>query len=227
MPQQDFPQVNPKTLKPNPWNTNVVSPDNERKLEESIRRFGFTRPIVVRELDSGELEILGGAHTTAAAIRLKIKTVPVFNLGKVDDTRAKEISLIDNARYGADDTLQLAALLESLGVGSDDLISFLPYTNADLDSILSSTEVDLDALMSTKEEEEAAAQITPQKTIKTHVIMRFKVPIDDADEVGETIKRIMKNQGFTSSDSLTNAGDSLVYLVKLYKLVEENEGGAA
>ncbi|MFH3733079.1 chromosome partitioning protein ParB, partial [Acinetobacter baumannii] len=49
--------------------------------------------------------------------------------------------------------------------------------------------------------------------VQTHQIMRFKVPIEDVDAITKLIEKTIKAQGFTESDSLTNAGDALVYLL--------------
>ena len=45
--------VDPASLKKNPWNTNIVSPESERKLDESVRRNGMFKPVLVRRLPSG------------------------------------------------------------------------------------------------------------------------------------------------------------------------------
>lgn len=202
--------ANPADLQPNPWNTNVVSPENEAKIDESIRRFGFIKPIIVRQIGS-TLEILGGAHRRDAAIRLGLTSVPIFNLGYVDDTKAKEIGLIDNARYGDDDTLGLAQLLSELGT-PEDLALFLPYTDADFDSIFSSTTIALDDI-DIPDDAGSAAPSPKVPTVQTHQVMRFKVPADDCPDIQAKIEKVMKRQGFSESDALTNAGDALVWLL--------------
>ena len=202
----------PESLTPNPWNTNIVSPDNEAKLEESIKRFGMFKPVVVRELADGTLQILGGEHRAGAARRMGIKKVPVINLGRIDDQKAKEISLVDNGRYGADDTLQLAELLEGLG-NADELASFMPYSESDLSSIFSSVNIALDEL-DLHDLEEQAPSVPKERPIQTHQVVRFKIPVDDASWITDLIEKAMKSQKFTDSDSLTNAGDALVYLLK-------------
>ena len=58
----------------------------------------------------------------------------MVNLGRISDKKAKEIGLVDNGRYGADDTLQLAQLLDGLGVQADELSSFMPYSESDFAS---------------------------------------------------------------------------------------------
>lgn len=205
----------PASLVPNPFNPNVLSPDNERKLDESLRRNEMFKPILVRELANGELEILGGQHRVESAIRLGFKDIPVFNLGRIGDEKAKEICLIDNSRYGADDTIELARLLESLDADADELASFLPYSDADLSAIFATGEIDLDDLLTTEEEERAGkVDSSDVQAVKTHQIMRFAIPVEDAAWVTKLVDKTMKIQGFVESNSLQNAGDALIHLLK-------------
>lgn len=199
-------------LQANPWNPNHVDPESQAKIVASLERNGWVRPVIVRTLDDGALQILGGEHRVDAARELGWK-VPIVNLGKIDEARAKEIGLIDNARYGSDDAIELAELLQQLG-NTDELTSFLPYTDADLTQIFSSVDIALDDL-DTDPEDEEEPKSKESKPPKTHTMMRYKVPVEDAESVSEVLQRVMKDQGFTASDSLTNAGDALTYLVKL------------
>jgi hypothetical protein len=203
-------QLPPDTLRPNPWNTNVVSPELEAKLEASITRLGMFKPVVCRELPDGSMEILGGEHRNRAAIKLKFELVPVLNLGRVDDARAKEIGLVDNARYGNDDTLQLAALLKDLGDVSD-LGTFMPYSDAEFASIFAASSIALDDL---DIPDDSGTPATPsERPGQTHAVMRFKVPIDDVESIQVLIEGVMKAQKFTEEDSLANAGNALVWLL--------------
>jgi len=206
-------EIDPRRLKPNRWNTNVVSPDNEKKLDESLRRLGVFKPVLVRTLPNDDLEIIGGAHRVESAIRIGLKSIPVVNLGEIDDHKAKEIGLVDNGRYGADDVVSLAELMSELGSAAD-LASFLPYTDAEMTAIFSSTDIDLDMLDGSDDDEAPLAPI--ETALKTHTIMRFKVPLGDAERLQEAIESVMKRQGFTDSDDLTNAGDALVWLFNEY-----------
>jgi len=202
--------VNPATLTPNPWNTNVVSPDNETKLEESIKRLGMFKPVVVRETKDG-LQIIGGEHRAQIAKRIGMKSIPIVNLGAVDDKKAKEIGLVDNGRYGSDDTLQLAELLEGLGT-VEELASFMPFGESDLASIFSSVNIALDDLDIPDEDE--IPKVPKEKPMQTHQVMRFKIPIDDVGPLTDQINSVMKSQKFTEGDSLENAGDALVFICK-------------
>lgn len=204
--------ADPRKLRPNPWNTNVVDAANEAKLEESLKKFGMFKPVIVRELPTGELEILGGEHRAGAAVRLGIKDIPIMNLGPVPDAEAKKIGLVDNGRYGNDDSLQLAALLKELG-DIDDLASFMPYSDQDFNNIMEAAEINLDDLEALPALDPSATPAPLLSAPPTHTIMRFKVPIEDAERIGELINHVIKVQGLSGSDSLTNAGDALVHLL--------------
>lgn len=204
-------QVDVSALRPNPWNTNIVSPDNEAKLDESLKRFGVFKPILVRETASG-LEILGGQHRWEAAKRLGHKQVPVINLGKIDESTAKEVGLVDNGRYGVDDADQLASLLKDLGKASE-LASFLPYSDKELDVIFKTEALDFDAL-DIDGDDEIELKPTEVSVGPSHQIMRFKVPVEDAEWISSLIQKVVKTQGLSESDSLTNAGDALVHILK-------------
>lgn len=207
-------QVNPSDLKGNPWNSNVVSPANEAKLEESIRQLGMFKPIVVREL-RGSYQIIGGEHRAQLAKRMGLPEIPAFNLGPIDDVTAKKIGLQDNNRFGEDDTLKLAEIFGDIG-SPEDLATYMPFSMSEIDSIFSSSSVALDVLddLNLPDEE---VELPQHKAEQTHQIMRFKVPVGDVDDVTALIGKIIKTQGFDDSDSLANAGDALVHLTKHFK----------
>lgn len=211
--------VDPRLLKPNPWNSNIVSPENEEKLEQSIDRLGMFKPVVVRTLGDGTLQILGGEHRAEVASNKGVETIPVINLGVIDDVKAKEISLVDNGRYGTDDTLKLAELMEDLG-GADILSTFTPFSDAELNAIFSSKSIDFDDLGIDDTDMPALDDVptSPSKpTTPDSQIMRFKVAVEDAGDLTDVINYIMKTQNFNASDALTNAGDALVYMAGKYR----------
>lgn len=209
-------QVDPRSLVFSPWNVNSVPEENQRKLEESIRRNGIYRPVIVRELEDGSLQVIAGEHTTRAAIALGYETIDVYNLGRIDEVRAKEISVIDNQHYGHEDSFGLANLLREF---EGDVATFMPFDDEDLKAIFKATSIDFDSLElpETAAEVEAPAA-NPEDDLAsapiTHQLMRMKVPIGDADFVTRCLESVMKRQGFTGGDSLTNAGDALVYILR-------------
>lgn len=204
-------KVNPKTLQFSPWNVNSVDPENMAKLRKSIERNGIYRPVIVREREDGALEVIAGEHTTRCAIDLGYKELQVFNLGPIDEAKAKEISVIDNRHYGQEDTFALAELLNEIG---QDVGEFMPYSEEDLTAIFASTTVDLSALDSLDDEDFQNATEKAKGAPVTHQIMRFKVPLGDAEMVQRVVDAIIKRQKLTDQDSLINAGDALVHLCR-------------
>ena len=223
-----FVMVDPKTIEPSPWNANVVSHENEGKLRASIERHGMFKPILVREIDDPEgyivgrvLQCIGGWHRCEQAIELGYEEVPAINLGPIDDEKAKEISLADNARYGIDDTLKLSELLSDLD--KDLLEHILPWTNRDISALTASLSVNIDDLDLDEPDLPDADDDEPEERVKptkTHQNLRFRNSINDAARISSLINKTMEEQGFTSADALTNAGDALAYL--LFKDAEDD-----
>lgn len=205
----------PGSLKPNPWNSNYVAPDNEKKLKESMRRYGCYKPVVVRELADGTLEILGGEHRARVAGELGFETIPVANLGRVSDKQAKAIGLADNGRYGDDDVIKLADILKE--IGAEDAELFLPFDEKDLASIFSISKMDVEDLELPTDGDDLPVPEVIKPTL-THQLLRFKVPIADAESVSAVLDMVIKAKGYSKdSDSLAAAGMALVDVVKAAK----------
>lgn len=195
---------------PNPWNPNIVDPDSERKLDASIKRLGVFKPIIVREFE-GRLEVIGGQHRWESARRLGMAEIPVINLGEIPDTLAKEIGLADNGRWGHDDPTLLAEVFRDLD--TKELVDFLPITEQEIEAVWTTSSVDISDLDLDDDDLLNDEEIESKKTAPTHTIMRFKVPILDAELISEKVKKVQAEQGFNESDSLMNAGDALVFLL--------------
>lgn len=206
----------PKELKPNPFNPNRVGPDNMAKLKRSITELGFVSAVVCRELSDGTLQILGGHHRVEAAIELGLHEVPVLNLGPIDDVRAKKIGLVDNSRYGTDDTIQLARVLEEIGASTQELADFLPFSEADFDVVIRSTDINLDDLqMHMPEDDEEPEDFEERKPRdpKTHDVLRFRVPLADSERINRLIEKTIKREGLSEDDDLTAQGAALAILL--------------
>lgn len=210
--------VDPHELRPNPWNTNSVAPDNMEKLKRSISDLGFCTAVVVRQLDSGELEILGGQHRTQAAIALGIERIPVVNLGEIEENRAKKIGLVDNSRYGTDDSLSLAQLLDDIGVDRSELAGFLPMDENEIDAVFSAADIDLDNLdfiadEDDEEDDPTSLEDAKERPAPTHTQVRFRVPNADAEAISRLIEKTISREGIDEGDEATNAGAALAHLL--------------
>ena len=178
-------------LTPNKWNPNAVGPENMEKLKASLENNSFFKPVLVRELDDGVLEIIGGEHRVTAAQELGIE-VPVLNLGKLDDVMAKKLTLMDNDGYGENDSTLLARVLQDLEAGNVDIISEMTYTEDSLNDLLDLTtktgdmldsldgldDLDLDT-PDTSPKPEPDEEVTTFKSIKVKVDISVSEHIDD------------------------------------------------
>jgi hypothetical protein len=216
--------VNPHDLLPNPWNPNSVDPVNQTKLENSIKRDGIKRPIVVRQLDNGDYQIIGGQHRTEAAIELGMKHVPIINRGKISDAEAKKETLLDNYRYGSDNLDRLSALLSDPDIGdAATLLDTMPIDEEELAEYFShitseNIDLDIEAALddgSEKEpEEDETVDLSTGKPLRTHTIIRFRVSIEDQAKLAELIKQVKIEEGYVTSDDLTNDGDALIHMIR-------------
>lgn len=215
-------QVEVARLRPNPWNTNSVGAQNFEKLKGSIEKLGFFKPILARELDGGQFEILGGEHRWRAAMEQGISTVPVISVGKISELVAKQMSLVDNERYGEDDQVALQRLIEEIQSELDyQLSEIAPYDDELAATLARESAIDLEMLEAlSRGDEEPIEKDSREKAERVgaeHQTMRFKVTFDASDRVTETIKSIIKEQAINTGNDMENAGEALVWLVDNYK----------
>ena len=215
-------QVEVARLRPNPWNTNSVGAQNFEKLKGSIEKLGFFKPILARELDGGQFEILGGEHRWRAAMEQGISTVPVISVFKISDLVAKQMSLVDNERYGEDDQVALQRLIEEIQSELDyQLSEIAPYDDELAATLARESAIDLEMLEAlSRGDEEPIEKDSREKAERVgaeHQTMRFKVTFDASDRVTETIKSIIKEQAINTGNDMENAGEALVWLVDNYK----------
>ena len=102
-------EIRLEQIKPNEWNPNVLHPIVLNKLKESIRTFGFSQPLWVRErFDPGIIgkddaknyfEIIGGEQRYKAALDIGLETVPCY-VFEANDFEAREMTLVENQLKG-------------------------------------------------------------------------------------------------------------------------------
>lgn len=196
-----FSYTSPFELAANPWNSNKVDRESFNKLKKSMEHYGAFKPIVVRTLpDMKTLEILGGYHRNEAAKELGWKEVPIFDLGMIDDSRAKEIALIDNTRYGSDDEALLEKLLSEI-TDLDNLAAIMPE----------SVEIDLPEVEDSIEEMEET--IREEKPEETHKVLKYKLELDKAEDVEAILARIAYDNDFKHKDGYANYAEALHYAI--------------
>lgn len=171
-------------LKPNPWNYNQQKDGTFSKLAASIRRHGFTRPLIVRTLDDGSREIIDGEHGWKAAKLLGMTHVPCVDLGRVSDSRAKEMTIVLNELGGTPDEARLADLMREISGYADgaDVMAIMPYSKSELD--LLTKQIDFGFTSAPKVDQRPAPKPEEQKAIQDkHAKVRVDFVGDEAAEV--------------------------------------------
>ncbi|OAD82888.1 hypothetical protein ATN89_17555 [Comamonas thiooxydans] len=191
----------------------------EGRLRNSLKQLNFYKPIIVRELDDGTFQILGGEHRWRAAKDLGHEQVPVICLGKIDDKQAKLIGLADNGGYGIDDVTRLNSVLQDIGM--EDVAAMLPYTEDELAGMFKAVdEIDLSKI-GFDADVDPLDDVTPapaERPVKLTELMRFKVPVQDREAVEKLIKKLIVARGFDKEeDSLVAAGMALVEVANAAK----------
>ena len=113
------------------------------KLVEQIRTFGFTDPVVVRNT-AGKPQIvdLYGEHLWRAAVELQMDTIPVYNIGDVDEAEAMAMSLAFREIHGTPDSIRLADVLRQINTTADlaRMAEVLPYDAHQLRHLIESVD---------------------------------------------------------------------------------------
>jgi hypothetical protein len=194
--------LDPHTLVPNPWNSNKVDRVSFEKLKKSVTTLGNFKPVVVRDI-AGKYEILGGYHRTEAAKELGLATIPVLILESISDQKAKEISLIDNARYGQDDAELLEKLINSMDTEFIGLV--IPETEELELPNFSETPI-------TEFEESITATAPTTKDDDGVKTLRFRYDdLDKADEIEDLLLKVAKTHNYYFADGYANLADALYH----------------
>lgn len=108
----------PAKLKPHPMNPKLHTPEQIEHIRESIKRFGFTQPVVVDETDT----ILVGHARTKAAIANGYKKVPTLIKRGLREAEKLALCLADNqiAHQTPLDLLKVEQILAELKTGGYD-----------------------------------------------------------------------------------------------------------
>lgn len=179
---------------PNPWNVNSMSPREFENLKASIRRYGFTIPVVVRQHPDlmGKWEIVDGEHRWRAAKVLSLHQVPIV-VTQFDDATAKEAGLVLNELHGQPDPAKLASIIQELERQSADFESFreaIPFSQERLDELLGRFQVDYDSLDKPK------PKSPEEKPAERWVERVYRMPSEAAVVVDEAVGKLKEMEDF-------------------------------
>lgn len=115
---------------PNPWNPNSQTKEMFEKEVSSIKELGLLGSILVRE-KAGCYEILDGEHRWKACKELNYTEIQVENMGEIDDSQAKLLTVMLNNLRGKDDIEKRAKIYEQLSAGQ---LSLLPFSEEQIEN---------------------------------------------------------------------------------------------
>ncbi|WP_026368457.1 ParB/RepB/Spo0J family partition protein [Aminiphilus circumscriptus] len=133
------PQRNPRKLPlshlvPNPEQPRrFMDPDALQSLADSIREHGIVQPLLVRELPSGEYQIVAGERRWRAARMVGLEDVPVHVLS-VEDGELLEVALVENIQREdlspLDVAEALSLLIEKFGLTQEEVATRVGWSRS-------------------------------------------------------------------------------------------------
>src|SRR5580700_7901083 len=136
---EQFPRANAiepmpvASLRPYPGNPRTHSKKQVRQIADSIRRFGFTNPVLIGE----DGEIIAGHGRVEAAKLLGLESVPTLRLAHLDAAQRRAYVLADNKlalNAGWDQELLAIELQGLIAVDFD--IELTGFSPSEIDLVL-------------------------------------------------------------------------------------------
>ena len=122
-----------------PWDRNprARTEDGIELLTASIKKHGFTQPIVTDE----NYTICIGHARYIVAKKLGLKEVPVIR-AKLSKAQFKALNIVDNKsrEHSSWDTSQLLTLLDEIKTDSPDMLEATGFLASELDAVLGNTD---------------------------------------------------------------------------------------
>ena len=120
------------------WNSNEMDPAMRSRLRRSIKRFGMVALLVVRRIQEGKYETIGGAQRLTILREMGVATVTCAEV-EADDTDAFLLSQTLNHIVGKDNPGLRAELLRRVleTTSQEEVIALLPETADSLTAIAS------------------------------------------------------------------------------------------
>lgn len=193
------------SVKPNPWNYNKQNDFIFEREKTSIQKNGFIISVLVREIDGG-YEIIDGEHRWKACKELGYDKISVKNLGKVDDVKAKTLTILLNEIKGTPEQVQLSRLLNEIkdSTSLEELQIVMPYDKGQLDVMLKVTEFDWETLK----------QNGSNNTDIITGVLSIMLQGQDGVFVKEVFEKIKTKLGFKTDE------ECVIFLTKNYKETE-------
>ena len=131
-------------LKQAAWNPNAMDAQGLARLQESIRRYGWVVPLVVRPLENGNYEVMSGNQRLTIAEQLGLESASCV-VADLDDAHARLLAQALNHLHGEDDLGLRAELLRTVleHLPQEDVLAVLPESAESLQELAALGQQDL------------------------------------------------------------------------------------
>ena len=198
-------------LREAPWNPNRMDESMIGRLKESITRYGVVENLVVRPLDDGTYEVIGGNQRLQMLRDMGATEVPCVVVD-LNDAQARLLAQALNRVEGADDLGMKAELIREVlkEVPQAEVLALLPETSKSLAALTSLGQEDIAAHL----QQWQKAQSARLKNIN------FKVTNCQLQPVEEALKRAL-DLSKTEDGNPNRRGNALVSICQAYLTLTE------
>lgn len=168
-----FEMLDPAELDNNAWNPNMMDQDDFNRLVREIEDVGFIDPVQVVPVEEGRYRIIGGEHRVAAAVELRLPTIPAIVLDGPrwqDEDLQKLVTVRLNMLKGKMNPEKMAVLYRQMAekYGEDALQNLFAFTDQQAwDKLVSGIKQGLSKAALPKEKQrEFAEKAKEAKTLK-------------------------------------------------------------
>jgi len=132
---EEIKQMKIEELKTSEYNPRKISEQELKKLENSIKNFGFVVPIVVNQNPERMNVVIGGHQRIKIAERMGMKEVPSMCVD-LDITKERALNLALNKISGEFEEDQLIDLLMKIEEENEDLLNLTGFNNEEVNYLL-------------------------------------------------------------------------------------------
>ena len=192
---------------PSEWNPNRMDAQELARLKQSIQRFGLVVPLVVRSIENGHYQTIGGDQRLSVLKEVGVESVPCV-LVQADDATSRLLSQALNRIQGEDDLGLKAQLLQEVlqHYSEADVLSLLPETSQSLQAFASLGQQDLASYVQNWQQSQAARL--------KH--LTFQSTPAQLEVIEEALARVMPQVSKSGGENPNPRGNALFLLCKAY-----------
>lgn len=200
-------------LKQAAWNPNSMNARDLARLQESITRYGWVVPLVVRPLENGSYEVMSGSQRLTIAEQLGLESASCV-VADLDDAHARLLAQALNHLHGEDDLGLRAELLRTVleHLPQEDVLAVLPESAESLTELAALGQQDMAAYLEEWQHTRAAR------------LRHFSAQLteDQLALVRETLEPFVARVSVGEGGNPNRRGLALVLLCKTYRELRDS-----